>query len=362
MKKPRFSRDTLKFPQKNFDMVKEGVISLAISGVLIIGVAAIWGAPYRPAITNQQVANKQPVLIEQTALGDLAGTGDIATYGPPYNTGTQGVQSLGGFSPQTWWGTPYQVNTAEADVLTPLSMLAKAANNSQLTTALTNYQAASSTQQQTWNANYAKALKTATVSNGEVVVKSGDYGPVATLMNDELTLAQSGLLSGALNRQTNNGVYRWNVQNNLLFLQGDALHQAAQKLNMLGEQWGINHDEQAYPGPWWLTPYTFLYQVPPWSTIAAGDQAAAYTMGLLFLLLLLVPFIPGLNKLPRLLPIHKFIWRDWYQRMKKDNSCATCLLKAQCSQEFKGRAATSAAIAVTSGQQLGCYVPVGAKA
>jgi hypothetical protein len=350
----RFSRDTLKFPQKNFDMVKEGVVSLAISGVLIVAVAAIWGAPYRPAVTNKQVANKQPILIEKTALGDLAGTGDMATYGPPYNNGTQGIQSLWGFAPQTWWGTPYKVNTAKADVLNPLTMLATAANNPQLKTALKTYRGASAQQQQTWNKNYSAALKSAAVTNGQVAVTPGNYGPVKTLMNDELTLAQSGLLSGALNRQTNNGVYRWNVQDNLLFLQGDALHQAAQKINMLGEQWGISHDEQAYPGPWWLTPYTFLYQVPPWSNIAAGDEAAAYTVGLLFLLLLLVPFVPGLNKVPRLLPVHRLIWRDWYTQLEKDDTCKRCPLRQQCTQEFKGKNTGT----LKGEQTLGCYQAV----
>jgi hypothetical protein len=32
------------------------------------------------------------------------------------------------------------------------------------------------------------------------------------------------------------------------------------------------------------------------------------------LLLLLVPFIPGLRSLPRLIPIHRLVWRDYYRR------------------------------------------------
>lgn len=316
-------RDPMSFPQKEFDLIKEGTISLVIVTVLVVAVAALWGAPYRPAVTNQSIAKQNPVLLEQSALRDLDGTSTMASYGPPYNNGwngnAQSIQSLGPFHPQTWWGTPYPLNTAQDDVLTPLSMLAKAGNNQPLTQAIATYQAASPAVQQQWDNNLNSALSKAKVVNGVPVLAQGNYGPVALMMQDELLMAQSGLLSGALTRETNNGVYRWNVQNNLLFLQGQTLHQIAGQINMKGEQWGINHDEQAYPGPWWLTPYTFLYQVPPWSTISAGDELAAYTVGFLFVLLILLPWIPGLNRLPRWLPLYKLIWRDWYKRdLNKD--------------------------------------------
>ena len=36
-------------------------------------------------------------------------------------------------------------------------------------------------------------------------------------------------------------------------------------------------------------------------------------MMLLTLLLLLVPFIPGLRSIPRWIPVHRLIWRDWYR-------------------------------------------------
>ncbi len=335
----RFTRDSLRFPTKEFDLLKEGTISLVIVAVLVLVVAGIWGAPYRPAVTNEAVSKTMPVVIEQTALGDLNGSGSIASYGPPYNNGWHGnagsIQSLYGFSPQTWWGIPYPVNTAQDDVIGPLTMLAQASGNQALSQAIHTYATASYTQQQSWDQNLQNALNHATVANGNVMVAPGQYGPVATMMQYELQLARSGLLSGALNHETNNGVYRYNVQNDLLFLQGQALHKIANQLDMSGEQWGINHDESAFPGPWWLTPYTFFYQIPPWNTSSAGDQAAAYTVGLLFFLLILVPFIPGLNKLPRALPVHRIIWRDWYNRLEKNRLCETCALRASCEKEFK---------------------------
>lgn len=361
MKKAHFSRDTLRFPQKDFDMVKEGTISLGIVAVVVLGLAAAFGAPYRPAITNQQIAQSNPVLFAQTAMGDLDGTGEMAQYGPPYNNGFHGqppqsTQSIAGFSPETWWGTPYPLNTAQDDVLQPLTMLAKASNNANLLSAVQQYEAAPFSQQMKWDQNMEKALTKATAQGGQLVLPTGDYGPVSTLISAEVSLGQSGLFSGALNRETNQGVYRYNVQNDLLFLQGATLHKIAGQLNMKGEQWGINHDEQAYPGPWWLTPYTFLYQIPPWSVSSAGDEMAAYTVAILFLLLILVPFIPGLNKVSRILPVHRLIWRDWYKHLEQTGACSTCPFKEGCAKEFRDVAAAVAAS--QNGEVPGCYRPL----
>ncbi len=313
--------DERRFPIKDFDLIKEGTVSLLLLMVVILVIAAFAGAPYRPTVTNKDIALNNPVFFAQTALGYLDGSDSIASYGPPYNHGwqgqTTGVQSIAEFHPQTWWGVPYPVQPVQDFILTPLSSLATASHNSILKDAVQVYQTSPYSQQMRWNANYKKALSTAKVVGHQLYIIPGDYGPVDYLMQSELAMAQSGLLSGVLNSETNQGVYRWNVQNDLLFLQGKPLHDKAKNLNMLGEQWGINHDERAYPGPWWLTPYTFLYQVPPWSVSPAGDLMAAYTVAILFLLLMFLPWIPGLNRLPRILPLYKLIWRGWYRYRKE---------------------------------------------
>ena len=41
------------------------------------------------------------------------------------------------------------------------------------------------------------------------------------------------------------------------------------------------------------------------------DIWAVYLTGVATLLLLLVPFIPGLRDIPRLIPVHRLIWRNW---------------------------------------------------
>jgi hypothetical protein len=40
-------------------------------------------------------------------------------------------------------------------------------------------------------------------------------------------------------------------------------------------------------------------------------------MALLTLLLALLPLIPGLRSIPRLIPLHRLIWRDYYRRQNR---------------------------------------------
>jgi len=40
------------------------------------------------------------------------------------------------------------------------------------------------------------------------------------------------------------------------------------------------------------------------------DVWAVYLTGIATLLLLAIPFIPGLRDIPRLIPVHRLIWRD----------------------------------------------------
>ncbi len=47
----------------------------------------------------------------------------------------------------------------------------------------------------------------------------------------------------------------------------------------------------------------------PFNNSPAVDVWAVYLTGIGTLLLLAVPFIPGLRDIPRLIPVHRLIWR-----------------------------------------------------
>jgi hypothetical protein len=59
----------------------------------------------------------------------------------------------------------------------------------------------------------------------------------------------------------------------------------------------------------WL--YTLWYQVPGFDNSANVDLIAVYLTGAATILLLAIPFLPGLRDIPRLIPVHRLIWRDW---------------------------------------------------
>ncbi len=300
--------DPAKYPQARFDLVKEAVISGVVVLVIVVIASLAFGAPYVKPLTIKQVASTEPVLFLQTAAHELDDTSAIAQYGPPYNNGTGSLQAIGPFHPQTILGVTFPINPAKVDVLQPLSMATPL--DPALKPLLTQWDGASHQQQAAWVNAYLAALSKATVRGSAVVVPAAADGPVPAMLSALQALGSGGLMSGALDRLA--PVYRYDVAPSLLFLQGAALQQAAQKQDLLGGEWGIMHDELSYPGPWWLTPYSALYQIPPYSTSSAGDLMAAYTMLLILLVLLAVPFTPGLRDVPRKLRLYRVIWRDWY--------------------------------------------------
>jgi hypothetical protein len=299
-------------PTVEFDMVKEALVAFGVVLGLVLACAAIFGGPYRPAVTIRQVARSQPVAVVATAARDLLGQSRLDRRGAPYQAvGT--TQHLGPFDPERWFGVTHPVDPPVVDVLQPLrraSLLDPA-----LGAALRQWTSASAAQRAAWGKAFEAALPQArVVGSSTLVLPPGAAmasGPLPTMMDGELALARAGLLGAAIDGPGD--VYHYNVQNSLLFLQGDVLHAIAARRDLLGSQWGILHEEGPYPGPWWVAPYAFLYQIPPYSTSPSGDLMAASTMATLFLILLAVPLLPGLRDLPRHLRVYRLIWRDYYR-------------------------------------------------
>ncbi|HTX62857.1 MAG TPA: hypothetical protein VMD28_04425, partial [Acidimicrobiales bacterium] len=98
----------------------------------------------------------------------------------------------------------------------------------------------------------------------------------------------------------------------LLFLEdGSYFSSVGTRLHLLGTQWGVMNETGSYPGQPWLWLYDLWYQIPGWRTSANVDLIAIYMTGIATVILLGVPFIPGLRDVPRLLPVHRLVWRAW---------------------------------------------------
>jgi len=292
---------------RRYDILKEGAIAAVIVLALTLGLAGLLSSPDIPPVTIATWARLAPADFLATAASELNGTSETATYGPPYNNQTASAQRLL-FSPATIAGVRQPVNAAQDFVTGPLATLSTA--DPAIAAPLAAYKAASAAQQLKWANAYATAVTKVKFANGSPAVPAASDGPVPALMTGELTLARSGALDTDLLAQQ--PFYGTNFTKPLLFIEDGAYFVSkATALGLTGSQWGVMNETGSYPGQPWLWLYTLWYQVPGWTNSANIDMIAIYMTGLATILLLLIPFIPGLRDIPRLIPVHRLIWRHW---------------------------------------------------
>lgn len=303
-----------------YDLIKELVIALAGVGILALIAAAFLSSPDVTPVTIASWAQNDPVDFVTTATGELDGSSTSAGYGNPYNTNSDG-QSWGPIAPQKWFGTRIPVDSANEFVIQPLQRAAY--SNTELASALSTWQGASSDQQSKWTDAYTKALSSATVTDGKVTVSGNatDYGPLPLMMSHLLGIAQAGGLDGLL--LINGRFYQTDYTQGLLFMgDGGYLAGLADDAHLSGDQWGMMNETGLYPGQTWLWLYTMWYQIPPFTndpsnaflgiSSANADLVVIIIMTLLTVGLALVPFIPILRDIPRWTRIHRLIWREYY--------------------------------------------------
>ncbi len=293
---------------RRYDLVKEFVAALGVMVLLTVVLAVVFGSPDKPAISLAGWATNDPNDFVVTAVAELGGTSDTATYGAPYTNDPNAGQKLGPLPLQRWGGVREPIDTAQDFVLGPLSTIP---NDAALSGALSQYKNASTDQQTAWTGAYADALEK--VDGDPAKVASGDYGPVPVLTSRLLDLARSGGLDGQLLAQK--GFYQTNYSKPLLFLaDGSYLEEQASAEHLTGEQWGMMNETGRYPGQAWLWLYTFWYQIPPFNH---SDNADALVWALMMVLsagLVLLPFIPGLRSIPHATKVYRLIWRDHYRQ------------------------------------------------
>jgi hypothetical protein len=298
-------------PTRRYDIVKEFVIAFLAVAVLTVGLAALFSSPDEKPITLASWAHADPADFTATAAAELAGTSGTAGYGPPYNTTTGASQQLGPLKIEQWLGVTQPVGAATDFVLRPLANIP---HDPALTAALATYTAATPTQQQQWATSYASALAKAPGGN-PAAVAHGPYGPVPLLTSRLLDLARAGGLDGAL--QSQNGFYSTDYTKSLLFLADSSyLASQADAQHLSGDQWGMMNETGNFPGQAWLWLYTFWYQIKPFSTSANADALVWGLMALLTLIFILIPYIPGLRSIPRLIPIYRLIWKTHYRNQR----------------------------------------------
>jgi hypothetical protein len=300
-----------------YDLVKELALALVGVGALVLLLAAFLSSPDVAPVTIADWAKSDPVDLVTTAAGELGGSTTTAGYGQPYNATPDAAQTWGPIAPQAWFGVRIPVDAADAFVLQPLERASY--SNTELGAALTTWHAATADQQAGWLDTYTKALAAATVTDGKVSVADGDYGPLPIMMSNLLGIAQSGGLDGLL--VINGRFYQTDYTQPLLFMgDGGYLDGLAEQANLTGSLWGMMNETGQYPGQTWLWLYTMWYQVFPFTSESGflGLNEANADLGIIILMtaltiaLALVPLIPILRDIPRWIPIHRLIWREYY--------------------------------------------------
>jgi hypothetical protein len=299
-------------PYVRYDLVKEFVVALVVITALVVILAILFSSPDDKPVTIQQWARTDPGDFVTTAVTELDGSSEVATYGPPYNHTPGAGQKIGPLNLQSAAGVHFPINTSEDFVLNPLRSIP---GNAALAQALNAYQAAPPDKQKAWTDAYTKGLDGAKFPGGIPQLPPGDYGPVAPMMGSLAGLAATGGLDGALLNA--NQFYQTNYTKPLLFLSGGGYFETrAEEQHLLGEQWGMMNETGSYPGQVWLWLYTFWYQVAPFDTSENADAQIWALMMLLSLAFICIPVIPGLRSLPRHLGVHRLIWRDHYRRVE----------------------------------------------
>ena len=306
-----------KGPWRRYDIIREGVIAIVVVSILTVLLAGLFSSPDEPPLTFQGWATSAPDNFYATAVQELAGTSKSASYGPPYNTVGEGI-SVGPLAPQKWFGVTHPVDAANDFVITPLRTQVQSADVSD---ALATWDAASADQQTAWATDYDTALTDA--EGDATAVADGDYGPVPVLAQGLTDLAAAGALDGILISQ--GGFYQTDFTKQVLFLgDGSYLDDAATAANLQGNTWGMMNETGSYPGQAWLWLYSFWYQIPQFNSdnpddylTSHADAIIFYIMALLSLVLIFLPYIPGLRSIPRWIPLHRLIWRDFYRSQAK---------------------------------------------
>jgi len=292
-------------PKRPYDLVKEFTIALVVVSVLVGGLAALFSSPDEPAVTLQQWANKAPADFVATTAGELAGTTISASYGPPYNTAGEGL-NLGPLKIQKWAGVTIPVNPAVDFVADPL----KFSKDPTVPAALAQWNGASADQQTKWATDYASAIEKA--GDYTKVSASDAYGPVPVMANGLLTLAQSDVLDGLLT--TTVTPYPSDFTKPMLFLaDGGYFDELGAAQHLHGDQWGMMNETGSYPGQSWLWLFSLWYQVEPLKSSGNADVQIFALLILLNLGFIFMPKLPFINRLPRLIPFHRLIWRSYYR-------------------------------------------------
>jgi hypothetical protein len=132
----------------------------------------------------------------------------------------------------------------------------------------------------------------------------GDFGPIPTMVKADLQLAQEGFLEQYL--QAVDPGHSFHLTNIWLYDHPAMLNTAVDQ-GLTDDQWGMVKERGFPVGPWYLIVPAIIHVKAP-----NGSTGPGFVLGNLvfaFLLLFIVPLVPGIRSLPRYLRLYRLIYR-----------------------------------------------------
>jgi hypothetical protein len=286
------------------------VLTIALGAVTLLTVllAVLFSAPDDPSSTIRQWSRQDPIGFLRTAVDELGQTSQTAEYGPPYDNNGPG-QHAAFLHPQKWFGVSHPIDTAQDYVIGPL----RSVPNPLLQEEISEYQHVSRNLKVDGLESMERVLTQLSAgSGGSVTIPPGEYENVDSMMKALLDLAQSGGLDGDL--LAGGKGFQTDYTKSLLFMvDGGLLEKRAARQHLPADQWAMMDETGSYPGLPELWPYTFWYEIEPFKASKNRDILVWLVMAVLSLALICVPLLPGVRSIPRLIPIHRLIWREYYR-------------------------------------------------
>jgi hypothetical protein len=253
----------------------------AVAAIVLL--AILLPSPYVKAVTLQEVAKSDPKLFAQTLVGEYGRVEQIGED-PDARTLTTGYSDT---------IQPYTFDTRKVYVEEPYSHLLASGKFADELAPVAKLSAD----------DQKKLVDDAIDFFGDNKGSVKESGNALISVAKQLTaLAATGYYDSVLKGAGEVGDNTLHVR---LVADLGVLDGQAEKLRMQTEQWGMLREEQpGRPGAWWLAPIGILNHTVL-SQDENGDRDGAIILGILFLILLAVPFIPGVNRLPVLLRLYK---------------------------------------------------------
>ena len=271
-----------------------GVIAAAL---VVLSIAA--GSPNWPRATIKDAATRDPGGAILALTMEMDGT-----------AASWSITSEPGMP-----GTP-----AETFVLGPLRAHGALLHpHGDVSDALAEYDQASPEQQQAWAANYHKALDGITPMGEEgmggmeviqspdyskVASLTGDFGPVPTIVNAGLELAQAGEMDDHL--EGLDPGHTLHLVNIWLYDHPAMLNDATNE-GLTDDQWGMVKERGFAVGPWYLiVPAVIHVELPGGSS---GLGFSLWNLVFASIVILVLPLLPGVRDLPRRLRLYRLVYR-----------------------------------------------------